>query len=334
MPSFEVLSCGVRRHLSQFVALGIMNGFPFVCPIRLWHAMKPALLILSKHESPTDRDAAMDQEIIAGCRAERFDCVTIPPLYHLAESSTVWASLADRVCDGKHKEVVLLVRLHPRPARWLLARHGIKIEESRVLDLRTFNDAASVLAAVNNAVGSRKAGRAAASNIESLRAPTRDRWYPIVDFSRCIECHHCLQFCLFGVYELNADGKLSVRNPDACKPGCPACSRICPQSAIMFPLHEKDAGIAGAPGEWVQPDPAAKRMYYARTQQPCPVCGRKPERKPHASGSGDSLCPECGRPMPKNTLPANAPTPDADRPAFDDLDLLVDQLDEAMRRRG
>src|SRR5947208_701454 len=36
-----------------------------------------------------------------------------------------------------------------------------------------------------------------------------------------------------------------VENQDACKKGCPACSRVCPENAIMFPEH-KTPGIAGA----------------------------------------------------------------------------------------
>jgi hypothetical protein len=154
----------------------------------------------------------------------------------------------------------------------------------------------------------------------------------VIDGSRCVQCQHCLQFCLFGVYELDAEGKVQVRNPDQCKPGCPACSRVCPQSAIMFPLYEKDDAIAGAPGQFVVRDAAARRMFYARTQQPCPACGRKAERKSATPRPGDRLCPECGRALPSSP-PAKDSASAADRPPFDDLDILVDQLDRAMQRR-
>ena len=39
-----------------------------------------------------------------------------------------------------------------------------------------------------------------------------------------------------------------VEQPDSCKKGCPACSRVCPENAIIFPGH-KTPGIAGANGE-------------------------------------------------------------------------------------
>src|SRR5207302_6046724 len=35
-------------------------------------------------------------------------------------------------------------------------------------------------------------------------------------------------------------------NQDNCKRGCPACSRVCPEHAIMFPDYKTPA-IAGAP---------------------------------------------------------------------------------------
>ena len=100
----------------------------------------------------------------------------------------------------------------------------------------------------------------------------------------------------------------------------------------MFPRHEKDAAIAGAPGQFVVRDAAARRMFYARTQQPCPECGRQFERKSATPRAGDRLCPECGRAVPPSPA-TQGPSVAADRPPFDDLDILVDQLDQAMQRR-
>jgi NAD-dependent dihydropyrimidine dehydrogenase PreA subunit len=75
---------------------------------------------------------------------------------------------------------------------------------------------------------------------------TRTRWYPVVDRSRCGGCLECLNFCLFGVFAIDDDGLLIVEEPGACRDGCPACSRICPSGAIMFPEHANPA-IAGEP---------------------------------------------------------------------------------------
>ncbi|HBF35500.1 TPA: hypothetical protein DDW35_13135 [Candidatus Sumerlaeota bacterium] len=98
--------------------------------------------------------------------------------------------------------------------------------------------------------------------------PIGERWYPVIDRSRCVNCLQCLEFCIFGVYDRNADGNLVVKSPDSCKPGCPACSRVCPQQAIMFPLHPDDLGIAGADGVAIQPfDPAQANQLRAEYQQ-------------------------------------------------------------------
>lgn len=60
-------------------------------------------------------------------------------------------------------------------------------------------------------------------------------WFPVVDSARCTNCMQCLSFCLFGVYGVSADGRIRVENAENCKTGCPACARVCPNDAIMFP---------------------------------------------------------------------------------------------------
>ncbi len=60
-------------------------------------------------------------------------------------------------------------------------------------------------------------------------------WFPVLDFDRCTHCKQCMSFCLFKVYEVDADDRVVVKNPQNCKNNCPACARICPEIAIMFP---------------------------------------------------------------------------------------------------
>ena len=62
-------------------------------------------------------------------------------------------------------------------------------------------------------------------------------WFPVLDYDRCHNCRQCLQFCLFGVYAADEGGKVRVAKPESCKTGCPACARICPQAAIIFPKY-------------------------------------------------------------------------------------------------
>ena len=79
---------------------------------------------------------------------------------------------------------------------------------------------------------------------EQLLQTTGRRWYPVIDYSRCTNCMECIDFCLFGVYGVDEQERLLVENQDNCKKGCPACSRVCPEQAIMFPDYKTPA-IAG-----------------------------------------------------------------------------------------
>ena len=70
-------------------------------------------------------------------------------------------------------------------------------------------------------------------------------WYPVIDYSRCTACGQCADFCLFGVYE-KAENRVNVVNPAECKINCPACARICPSTAIIFPKYKNGGAIGGS----------------------------------------------------------------------------------------
>jgi Pyruvate/2-oxoacid:ferredoxin oxidoreductase delta subunit len=63
-------------------------------------------------------------------------------------------------------------------------------------------------------------------------------WFPVIDYDRCTNCMQCLSFCLFGVYGVDEQNKIQAQNHDNCKTNCPACSRVCPEAAIMFPKYK------------------------------------------------------------------------------------------------
>jgi len=92
---------------------------------------------------------------------------------------------------------------------------------------------------------------AAVAHAPSIANPTRvddgseRRWYPVIDYTRCTNCMECIDFCLFGVYGVDRAETILVEQPDNCRKGCPACSRVCPENAIIFPQHKTPA-IAGA----------------------------------------------------------------------------------------
>ncbi|MFW5845964.1 MAG: ATP-binding protein [Planctomycetota bacterium] len=73
-----------------------------------------------------------------------------------------------------------------------------------------------------------------------------EAWFPTLDMERCTHCRQCLDFCLFNVYEL-VGKKVAVIAPENCKPDCPACARVCPQQAIIFPKHPQSPIDGGEP---------------------------------------------------------------------------------------
>ncbi len=70
-------------------------------------------------------------------------------------------------------------------------------------------------------------------------------WFPVIDYDRCKNCMQCMNFCLFGVYGLSESGLVQIINPAGCKTNCPACARMCPQTAIIFPKYT-ESPINGA----------------------------------------------------------------------------------------
>ena len=84
-----------------------------------------------------------------------------------------------------------------------------------------------------------------AETVETVRTETNAAkhgdwkpWFPVIDYDRCTNCMQCLSFCLFGVYGVDEEQKIQVQNNDNCKTNCPACSRVCPEAAIMFPKYK------------------------------------------------------------------------------------------------
>jgi NAD-dependent dihydropyrimidine dehydrogenase PreA subunit len=70
------------------------------------------------------------------------------------------------------------------------------------------------------------------------KSPRWKPWFPVIDYDRCTNCMQCLSFCLFDVYGVTKAGQISVQNQSNCKTDCPACSRVCPEVAILFPKYK------------------------------------------------------------------------------------------------
>ena len=116
--------------------------------------------------------------------------------------------------------------------------------------------------------------------------PAGRRWYPVIDYSRCTNCLECLDFCLFGVYGVDSLERILVENQDQCKKGCPACSRVCPEQAIIFPEY-KTAAIAG------------RRHRRGRRAEDRPEQALRRRRRRRARGRGAGARPRAGQRRPR-----------------------------------
>ncbi len=279
-----------------------------------------ATAIVSRHLGDDARRRATEDELVRRCADTGRDVLVVPHLYHLAHESSLWVELA-----GLRGRVAVACWMPPRPAEWVLREHEVEAEIATVVDLGAVSDAAEAFEQLAGALGD----GTGTGEVTRLEQAVRERWYPVLDRSRCIACRHCLQFCIFGVFEVVGRDVVAAR-PDNCKPGCPACSRICPEGAIMFPMSDEPA-IAGVPGTVMSPDPMARRTYYVRTGRRCPVCGEVAEAGELAAlPDGVAACEECGRPL--------ADTPgwaaEGASAVFDEIDALIDTLDDLAAGSG
>jgi Pyruvate/2-oxoacid:ferredoxin oxidoreductase delta subunit len=138
---------------------------------------------------------------------------------------------------------ILIIACYPRAVRLLLNESGIDTERAAFtyLNFREMNNQIlfDQIQSFKNGDTFQPVTTELASNPDWLS------WFPVIDYSRCNSCGQCADFCLFGVYE-KRDEKVLVVNPKGCKSNCPACGRICPQTAIVFPKYGHGGAIAGA----------------------------------------------------------------------------------------
>ena len=236
-------------------------------------------------------------------------------------------------------DMVVLTWLYPRAAFWVLDANQVRgrlggtgsvgEEEpepagatDRTLwcfDLRTHEQPEPYLEEIGRVVEAAATGggeevEVAAGAVDGpseIEEAARSRWYPVVDYDRCTNCLECLNFCLFGVYGVDASGAVTAEQPDACRAGCPACARICPAGAIMFPEH-RDSAIAGDPAA----SPQALKLDLSQL-----FGGADPAQL--AAAERDRALAERARKA------GGASTGEASKPApQDDLDRLVDEVDE------
>ncbi|MDR1381172.1 MAG: ferredoxin family protein [Tannerella sp.] len=165
-----------------------------------------------------------------------------------------------------------IIACYPRAVRSCLDWMGLK--NDRIFDIRN-SSCEEILGGFDISYDAESGGRseeeefAAEKNnmlggLESFPAKTgADAWNPVIDKERCTDCGKCHDFCLFGVYTME-NKRVKVTNPRNCKNNCPACARMCPNRAIIFPKYEKSPINGGLVDEEIFNPEEMNRMYRER----------------------------------------------------------------------
>lgn len=136
---------------------------------------------------------------------------------------------------------IKIAACYPRAVKWLFHASGAPLPQEGVefLNMRTSSaeEIISLLLGEKTPVRSKR-------EIQLQEKGDWIPWFPVIDYDRCKNCMQCLNFCLFGVYGLDEKEQVQVINPAGCKTNCPACARLCPQTAIIFPKYT-DSPING-----------------------------------------------------------------------------------------
>ncbi len=297
-------------------------------------------VILSQARDGTPEQRRLETQLVEQLSAiPGIELSVVPHLYDLPPAGRAAGNLQAMAGD-----LVVLSWLYPRAAFWVLDANGLtgrmgvtrffsKEElESRshnpkrtkaartiwCLDLRAADEPRIIVEEVQRILTEAAGGVPTATAGGAPRAiaePAGPRWYPVIDYDRCTDCLECLNFCLFGVFDVDQQQSLYVEQPDACRPGCPACARICPSGAIMFPAHQEPviAGHGVGGHEAFKLDLSQLFQGVDGTT----LAAAERARALAAQNAG----------QPAVEPPASAPAPAPPR-AKDDLDRLVDGLDE------
>lgn len=168
------------------------------------------------------------------------DVIAVPDLCRMA------AKNSKRLRDLAAAPELVVIACYPRAVKWLFAYAGVSLETKNVTFCNMRTQSAPEIA---RHLGLQEAAEGDLVPLQEHEDTTDSwvPWYPVIDRERCSGCRQCVNFCLFGVYELDEAGNVTVVNPEQCKNNCPACARMCPEVAIMFPKIDEISPIAGDP---------------------------------------------------------------------------------------
>lgn len=165
------------------------------------------------------------------------------PIYELSDLCGICAldknSIRNLITTNKD---TLVIACYSRAVTSLLKFANIDLSDKHIsyLNIRTFSKE-SILENLNSFTRFNDTDRQFVKIEADKDWPS---WYPVIDYDRCTACGQCSDFCLFGTYE-KENSSVKVISPQSCKNNCPACARICPHTAIIFPKYNQEGAICG-----------------------------------------------------------------------------------------
>lgn len=189
---------------------------------------------------------------ILGQIPDRVTCISDLCGYVARKSPELWTWAET---DNLH-----IIACYPRSVIQLFAAAGIVLDPTRVTLINPRTTTPQAIAA-QLGLDPNPSGipPLASPPIVDAAAP----WFPVIDRTRCVDCKQCLNFCFFDTYTETADGRVEVSQPLNCKLNCPACARICPEAAIIFPKYPE----APINGENISDETAVKEQIKVNVEE-------------------------------------------------------------------
>lgn len=188
-----------------------------------------------------------EEQLIVYCGCAWYDIVPEdvkgPVLESLQGGGAKFIAVADLCKMAAEKDPLLkewarsdsirIVACFPRAIKCLFDFAGARLSEDAVI----YNMRTQTAEDIIEALGGNADTHVLPEDVSVEKDGDWVPWFPVIDYGRCVNCKQCLNFCLFGVYGVCEDGKVAVVKPAGCKTNCPACARVCPEGAIIFPKY-------------------------------------------------------------------------------------------------
>jgi Pyruvate/2-oxoacid:ferredoxin oxidoreductase delta subunit len=262
-----------------------------------------------------------EQELILFCNCAHYDViprsVREQVLHSLSRSGVQVEAVADlcglagnrdpRLQTWAQTPSLTIIACFPRAIRWLFhaARVPLSQERTRFFNMRTqsVEEITRELMKDNGLLMIEEQSVPSAPNHQSSIINNQSSWvpwFPVIDYDRCANCKQCMNFCLFGTYGLSDEGRVQVVKPSGCKTNCPACARMCPRQAIIFPKYADSPINGDVVGATPCGCPAPGHQPSGQAQGPAPtgdlydrIRNRSAGGKRFSTQSGDSSKRSC-----------------------------------------